>query len=190
MEDVQAVFDIVSTAITTLAVIVGALWAYFKFVKGRTFRPRLEVGLRGQWRIIDGQQWLQAQVSVKNIGASVVRLLQPGTGLRISALSEEQETAPADASWESLRVFSILEDHEWIEPGETVADDLLLHVGPNIPVPTRFDARLVWNWHRGKGNIVVKARRVVPVDSRLDGDAMAQQPASIHAARSSDARDG
>lgn len=170
MEDLQAVLDIISTAVTTLAVVVGALWAYFKFVRGRTFRPRLEVGLRGQWRVIEGQPWLQAQVSVKNIGASVVSLLQAGTGLRISAISESQEPAPADASWSSLRVFSILEDHEWIEPGETVSDALLLNLGTGGPILTRFDARLVWNWRRGKGNIVVQARRLVAVDSLLDDE--------------------
>jgi hypothetical protein len=169
LDNVKTVVDIVGTAVTAAAVMIGGIWAYFKFVKGRTYRPRLEAGLSGQWSLVDGRHLLQARITVKNIGASMVRLLQEGTGLRVSVLAPDQPAAPACAAWKNLRVFEILGEHEWIEPEETVSDDLLLDLGISEPVSTLFEARLVWRWSRRGGNIVVFARQVIPVDSMIGG---------------------
>jgi hypothetical protein len=37
--------ETVQTALTSGAIVVGGVWTYFKFIKGRTFRPRVN----GQW---------------------------------------------------------------------------------------------------------------------------------------------
>jgi hypothetical protein len=168
LENIKTIAEIVGTSVTAAALLVGGIWAYFKFVKGRTYRPRLEVGLSGQWRLIGGKDFLQARITVKNIGASVVTLLQKGTGLRVSVLAPDQPMAPASVAWKELMVFEVLADHEWIEPGETVSDDLLLDLGASEPVATLFEARLVWRWSKTGDNIVVSARRVIPVDSTIE----------------------
>jgi hypothetical protein len=173
LDNLKTVFDIIGTAITGIAVIAGGIWAYFKFVKGRTFRPRLEVDLSGewqrvgQWRRINRRQLLQARIRVKNIGASKVTLLQKGTGLRVSVLAANQLSPPAAAGWDSRGVFVILKEHAWIEPGETISDDLLLDLGTSAPVATLFEARLVWR--RRRRNIVVSAREVIPTDAKING---------------------
>jgi hypothetical protein len=149
-------------------VVLGGIWAYFKFVKGRTYRPRLGVSLAGQWQFVDGRRLLHARITVENIGASKVTLLQRGTGLRVSVLAPDQPAAPASAAWEYIKVFEILGDHQWIEPGETVSDDLLLNLGIPEPAPTLLEARLVWKWSRRSGNIVVLARQVNLVNSTID----------------------
>jgi hypothetical protein len=168
LDNVKTVVDIIGTAVTAAAVILGGIWAYFKYVKGRTYRPRLGVGLAGQWRLVDGRRLLHAHITVENIGASKVTLLQRGTGLRVSVLAPDQPVAPASAAWEHLRVFEILREHQWIEPGETVSDDLLLNLGIPEPAPTLFEARLVWKWSQRRGNIVVLARQVILVNSTFD----------------------
>lgn len=168
LDNVKTVVDIVGTAVTALALILGGIWAYFKFVKGRTYRPRLGVGLAGQWRLVDGRRLLHARITVKNIGASKVTLLQRGTGLRVSVLGQDQPVAPASTSWERLRVFEILGAHQWIEPGETVSDDLLLNLGRPGPTPVLFEVRLVWKWTERSGNIVVLTRQIIPVNSTID----------------------
>ena len=117
LDDAKTVADIVGTLITALAVIVGALWAYYRFVKGRTYRPRLEVSMGGEWFTVDGKRLLLARVRLKNIGASVVELLQKGTGLRVSTLGDSD--SPRTVSWMQGRVYTILDEHAWIEPGET-----------------------------------------------------------------------
>lgn len=173
--DIKTVVDILGTIATAIALVVGGLWGYFRFVKGRTYRPRLEVNMSGQWRTIDSKPVLHARITVKNIGASVVSLLQKGTGLRASVLATKQESAPAALSWTNLRVFEVFGEHEWIEPGEMVSDEVLLDLGLSAPAPVMFEARLVWRWSgRSKDDIVVFARQIIPVHSILEGSAEAQ----------------
>lgn len=168
--DIKTVVDIISATTTAVALTVGGLWAYFKFVKGRTYRPRLEVGMSGRWRHLGGKDLLHARITVRNIGGSVITLIQKGTGLRVSEMATDQPSAPAAVAWDVLRVFEILAEHEWIEPGETVSDDVLLDLGAAERVPLLFELRLVWRWSgRGSDDIVVFARQVIPVGSILEG---------------------
>jgi hypothetical protein len=167
LDNAKTVIDLIGTLITAAAVIIGGIWAYFKFVKGRTFRPRLEVNMSGQWVNVDEKQLLQARIRVKNIGASKVTLLQEGTGLRVSVLAARQPSAPAAAVWDRRGIFEILKEHAWIEPLETVSDDLLLDLGRPNHVPTLFETRLVWR--RRAGNIQVFARQLIPSDAKING---------------------
>jgi hypothetical protein len=174
LDDVHTWFDIIAAGLTALALVIGASWAYFKFVKGRTFRPRLDVGMVGQWHVVDRKPLLQARVTVTNVGASVVRPLEKGSGLRVSVLAEDQPPAPSAEVWHALRVFNVLtDDHKWIEPQETVSDDLLLDLGLSRPVVALFEARFVWRRRWPRRNTVILARQVVPVDSTIDAKASA-----------------
>jgi hypothetical protein len=166
LDNVKTTADIIGTLITALAVIVGAVWAYYRFVKDRTYRPRLEVSMAGEWLSVDNERLLLARVRVKNIGASSVGLLQRGTGLRISRLNNSSSPGPLD--WERSRVYSILQEHSWIEPDETVSDDVLLRIEVMEGQPVLFETRLVWEWKGGKHNIELFARQVVSADSTLD----------------------
>ena len=115
-DNVKNVVDVAGTFVTAAAIIVGGLWAYFKFVKNRTYRPRLEVTMQAQWRVVRDVRLLQARVTVKNIGASSVRLIQHGTGLRINRLGQVP-MPEAVVVWSKLRVFPLLVEHQWIDPG-------------------------------------------------------------------------
>jgi hypothetical protein len=157
--------DAIGTIITAAAVITGGIWAYFKFAKGRTFRPRLEIEMSGQWLTISRKHWLQARIRVTNIGAAKVTLRQDGTGLRVRVLATTQSPAPDYARWQQAGWLTVLEDHAWIEPGETVSDDLLLNLGAR-PVPVRLDARLIME-RKHRGNIEVNARQVLPADAAI-----------------------
>ena len=67
LDNAKDIADIISSAITVLAVIIGGVWAYFK-LKGRTYRPRVEMQLAGQWWQAEGKFLLQAKVTIKNVG--------------------------------------------------------------------------------------------------------------------------
>lgn len=152
--------------ITSLALIVGGIWAYFKFAKGRTFRPRLEIEMSGQWLKIKREQWLQVRVRVSNIGAARIKLQQEGTGLEAWVLVSAQALPPDYATWQSKKVYEVLDDHRWVEPGETVSDDLLLNLGIR-PAPVRLDARIIVK-RKIFGNIEVNARQIVPAAAVID----------------------
>jgi hypothetical protein len=170
LDNIKTIAEIVHAGITAAAIVFGGLWAYFKFVKGRTYRPRLSVAISGQWRRIAGKNLLHTRVTVKNIGASVVTLQKKGSGLRVNFLAAGQPDAPTAATWEVVRVFDILREHVWIEPGETVSDDQLLDLDIADPTVTLFEVRLGWSWSGQKKEIVVHARKVIPVESTIDGD--------------------
>lgn len=178
VSDLKNLADLVGAIVTPVAVVAGGTWAYFKFVKGRTFRPRLEVGLFGQWRLVNGQHLLQARIKVKNIGASKVTLIQKGSGLRVSMLADVQRTPPCVVAWQALRVFETLREHEWIEPGETVSDDLLLDVGVPPAQVVLFEARLGWKWAKRSDAIVVFARQIIAAGATVDGREADASPAA------------
>lgn len=156
---------------TALAVLVGGVWAYYRFVKGRTFHSRVSIQVLGQWRQKDdadvGQSRLPFQhqppkatllhvrLRVTNIGGAKVTLKETGTGVEVSfpndvqpvfgtlsigknSLAAAQQTAPG-----SPGMFPVPVGQEWIEPGETISDDLLLDVG-RTATNAQLDVYLSW----------------------------------------------
>lgn len=173
----------ISSIITGAAVVIGGLWTYFKFLRGRTFHPRLAVRLDGEWRRLEGADVLHVRVTVTNIGATKVALNQFGSGLEIGFPASVQDGD--EVSWKKIpqgghgpdeqppaRVFSVLTEHEWIEPGETVCDDLLLNLG-KPPGICLLEVDLLWalsdkeHGDYSDKDIDVFARRILPPDAKI-----------------------
>jgi hypothetical protein len=172
----------VSSFVTALAVIIGGIWAYRKFSRGRTFKPRLSAKVNAHWHVLpDVGHVLQVRIGVTNIGATKLSLIPSGTGLTIGFPAAQQTTAAhrgtdewwADVRWENVRkleggdqdrTFVILKDHQWIEPGETVYDDFLLNLGRD-PTIVLVEAKLRWRlprwWWKDKAPRYV-VRQIVP----------------------------
>ena len=142
--NIKSIVGIVGPSITALALIITGIWAYFKFVKGRTFKDRLQVDLDGWWHIADGRNLLQARVTLKNIGSSRILLLQDDTRLQVSRLAAREYQLPGRVAWrkvvEKAKIFG---EHDWIEPGESVSDDVLLDLETPEPITTLFEVWLV-----------------------------------------------
>lgn len=173
----------IQSLVTATGVVVGGSWAYFKFVRGRTYRPRLSVELACQWRKVDETDLLHVRVRVTNIGASMITLNQHGTGLQVAF---RDDSVHNEIKWKSVqltiddqstskgvdRTFEILREHAWIEPGETVSEDLLLDPG-GPPSICRLEVRLLWSLkddHSGKfsgDDVEVFARRIVAPEELL-----------------------
>lgn len=163
LDPVKTIVDIFGTLVASGAVIIGGVWTYSRFVKDRTYRPRLEVGITGAW-VNMGDSWsLHVVVNVKNVGASVVTLIHPGTDLAVNALASTVPSTVA-AEWESGPELAIFTRHAWIEPGGTISEDLiaLVHRGND---PIRLDVRLIWTWPGGRGNFVDVANKIVWPDN-------------------------
>jgi len=58
----------------TLALMVGGVWAYFKFVKGRTFEDRLTPTVNGKFVSINGSVYLIVTTLLENVGLSRIVL--------------------------------------------------------------------------------------------------------------------
>ncbi|MEV0566095.1 hypothetical protein [Dactylosporangium sp. NPDC050588] len=153
------------SVVTALALIVGGTWAYFKFAKGRTFQPRLQVTLTGQWIRVAGKDVLQVNATATNIGSSMIAIRQQGTGLMVNRLSAEQPDPPASVEWERIGgVHELFADHSWIEPSESVTDELLLSLGLATPTTVRIVSRVVCE-RRRKKNVVIFARKIVHAEA-------------------------
>lgn len=188
VDDWKSLADIISSGITSLAVIAGGVWAYFKFFRGRTFKPRLGVEVAAQWRVSDDRDLLHVRIVVTNLGASRIWLNQYGSGMRVSfpdtsgvrfnevgwtavpLVEPDSESAPL-VDPPPARVFEIFTAHEWIEPAESVSDDLLLDLDRGRTM-TKLDVALLWNTRKRQSgfshkDIQVDACRIIPIDSTL-----------------------
>lgn len=160
LAEVKEVFSIVESAATIIAVVVGGVWVYFKFVKDRVYRPRLDLSVDAGTLAVGKATCMVCRLSVTNIGTSKVRLVQKGSGLRLSS----DTTRSADfeePNWNSHGVFETLVNHRWFESGETIHDEVVVFL-PSNPNPLFLvEARLVCKMPRR--NITIYTRQVVPL---------------------------
>src|SRR6266545_2898743 len=70
--------DAISKIISTAAIIVGGTWAYYKFVRGRTFAKRAELEVTGELLDADELRALRARVTLRNTGATKIPLRAKG----------------------------------------------------------------------------------------------------------------
>jgi hypothetical protein len=125
--------DKVEKLITILGIIVGGIWTYYGFVKGRVYMHRLEPSITGEIVDIGGIKHLLTRFQLKNVGASKITLLS-SSGLDIFSdqpyrLTEERE---AGLNFESVpwsdppTTLPVFAGHEWIEPGETIQEEKII----------------------------------------------------------------
>jgi hypothetical protein len=122
-----------------VAIVVGGVWAYFRFVRGRVYHSRLEPALSGRTFQAGDKSFLVGIASLKNVGASEVDILQEGTGVRVFCCDMLVESKPTRlAGWTRIRTLSVFEQHDWVEAGETIADTFLV-VLPSHTVAVKLE---------------------------------------------------
>ena len=132
-EEVSATLQNIATV---AALIVGGVWTYFLFIKGRVFKSRLQLEVVGEIIDINSKKYIRILVELKNVGSSKVEITREGFGLDIFAQRPSPTLLPEDCnkykvrgiSWEPLLPFYVLTRHAWIEPGETIRDQLLAEI--------------------------------------------------------------
>ncbi len=112
LKDIQ---DLVSI----LAVFFAAAWGYFKYFRGRAFKPRLEVSIDGKISEEPDRLVLIICVRIKNVGLVKVDIESKLSALSVSANVEEPPIDIIRAIWRHLGSFRVTEENFWLEPGET-----------------------------------------------------------------------
>ncbi len=121
--------DIINKLVTTGAIITGGVWAYFNFIKGRIYRPRLQVEVSGSVILIEERMYIKVLAKLHNVGNSVVLLEQKGTGLRVFGEECDNHAATIrNINWKHLATYPVFENHGWIEGKETISHEQLLVV--------------------------------------------------------------
>ena len=120
---------------TIAAILLGGIWSYFKFVKGRIFHPRLEPNVAGRILHANNRTYLLAQLKLKNPGASKVELSHSSSALELyydnnKILDERQLHSLSffGMPWEEPTSFDVFEEHDWVEANETIEDSKLIVV--------------------------------------------------------------
>lgn len=141
------------------AIVIGGVWTYLKFIRGRIYRPRLRLSVSGRIAMVEGQQHLVVNLTMENVGSSKVDIGEEGTGLRLFSPALTPAVVPPDQTvWMRLGSFSVFEKPGWLETGESIQDQLLIALPPGgsvFKLEFRVVARKI-EWH---------ARAIVESDS-------------------------
>lgn len=161
LDTVHTVFDIIGAAVTAIAVIVGAIWAYYKFVAGRTFKQKLEIKTEQEWLKRDDDHFAHVRVTLSNIGASKVSIVTQGTALLLYSM-KATVAGMTDPEWDEIRVQRVFGKASWLEPGEQVVEEVIVRTdAPNI---TKCWVRVVAAQHR-KDNLEVGSTTIFGLDA-------------------------
>jgi hypothetical protein len=144
LHEAQVIADILQKLFTIAAIIVGGIWTYFNFFKGRTYRMRLEPEISGKINTLNGQHHLAATMHLKNVGLSKVEIEQKGSALQVLFYEVPLgATEVLSAAWHDLTAFPVFESHEWIEPGEMIEEQRLIVIPGDERTAFQLQLRIV-----------------------------------------------
>jgi hypothetical protein len=128
--DVKTAIEEVNNVVTSAAVVVGGIWAYFKFIRGRTFAHRAELEVTPSLDQSTGTSYLSVAVTLKNTGLSKLPLNANMKAVRLSGIAGDASDGLRRATWQRILTSPTLETHAWLEAQETVTDTVVysLHV--------------------------------------------------------------
>lgn len=157
-DNLNAAASALQSFATAIALVVGAVWAYFKFIKDRVYRPRLDMTIEPSVFTIGDRENLLCRLTVKNIGTSKVALVQMGSALVLTRgdLATEPYRMPM---WGKSSVFEVFPEHEWIESGETIRYDLSVALPDQRQEVLRFKLRLICK--QGRKKIEANSRAIL-----------------------------
>jgi hypothetical protein len=118
-----------SNIASSVAIIIGGVWAYFKFIKGRVFARRAELSVSSKFEESTETAYLSVTVTLKNNGMSKLPLNENMKLVRVLGLIPDPSTRLGVAGWERIATFPILTQHAWLEAQEAVTDTVLCRLG-------------------------------------------------------------
>lgn len=132
---------------TSGALVVAGVWTYYLFVKGRAFKSRLEPKVTGELLRIDTKRYIRISAELTNVGSSKVEITREGLYLDVFAQRARREISPEHAAslkvlstrWDEPLLFHVLTRHDWIEPTETIRDQVLVEILTSDIVAYRID---------------------------------------------------
>lgn len=131
--------------VSSVGIIIGGIWVYFHFYRGRTYAPRLVLTVSHSVMSANGKAYVSARIAVQNIGQSAVRVYQRGTTCVVSFLplaTDEAETRLV-SEWSLFKVSRIFENVPPLEAGVAIDENVLLELPLDGPKVWQISARIV-----------------------------------------------
>jgi hypothetical protein len=160
----------VKDAVQTLAIIAGAIWAYYKFFRGRTFARRAELATQADVVVrSDEKRAVRARVSFRNTGASDIPLRAKAVFVDTLTNKGWHEVP----QWEQVAVAPVFPDEKWLDAGEVVSDEVLVPLPPTDPSdePIAYRVRcLIYDQRKKPGGLEWTANAIITVERKMPSD--------------------
>lgn len=163
----------IEAILTALAILAGAIWAYFRYVKDRVPSPKFEMLIdAGTVNTSDNEsnKLLVCRVSLKNIGSGQINLIKEHSHLRLRGPPERRGPL-REVRWPDKGVaYRVLREHSWVEPGETLRHDLIVELPAYPPKFLLLDFQVKTSTRRflKVRRISVYTRKVISTDTVWD----------------------
>lgn len=162
MSTVSDIADAVQAFATAGGIVAGGVFTYYKFIKDRIYRPRLDLDVACEIVSIGNHQQLICRMSIHNKGSTKIELLHRGTALILTPCTVDSQ-ALHTARWSGndsgkVNVFAV---HDWIENNETIRDDALISLGDELAYRVEFWLVVSNPAPRDKRNISFSTARVI-----------------------------
>jgi hypothetical protein len=167
--------DGAASAAQALAIVVGGTWAYFKFLRGRTFARRAELSVTPT--ILPEQTpKLKVRATLRNAGLAKLPLRTQAVfvyGIYAAPTAENPIATKERQLGKPRKIFAA---HQWIEAQETVTDEVLFLVPDSQSandhewLAFRIECR-VYAKRRKPGALTWTASAVVPAEAGAPADA-------------------
>jgi hypothetical protein len=167
-----------------LAILVGGLWAYFKFFRGRTFARRAEVTLATSGASSSAEEVIRVDITLRNTGASKIELDQDLCVLYLYAATAADVRPGINVNWgEHIVITQILADHGWIEAQEVVREEVLIPLRVDDaenapPVAYKIVCKVIAKRVFWRKNVQWTANAVVEVGDKEGTTSGAEEPQS------------
>jgi hypothetical protein len=111
----------IQSVVQTFAFLVGGIWAYYKFVKGRSFQDSLSPAISGRLASIDGAVYLVISIQIKNAGSTKVDFNHKGSAVIVYEYTATSEAEIHTVADKRLTAFDLFKpNEEYVEPNEVI----------------------------------------------------------------------
>jgi hypothetical protein len=143
------------------AIIIAGVWAFFRFVKGRTLKHKGELTVEGSLLRSADRRAIRVRVHMRNTGLTKTPI--ENAYVRVQAM---RPTGWDEREWRRITTVKVFEDHDWIEPQEPIGDELLIPLTGGkpalayrldavvLPPKKRLRKRIQWSAHSVIGDVL------------------------------------
>ena len=135
----------IQNVVQMLALCAGGCWAYFKFIKARTFKQSLTPAVTGRFVMVDGVVYLIATIQIKNVGSSRIDFDREASGLILYEYSTRPEATVHAVTDERVTSFPIfdLKKERYAEPKEDIEVQRLISIPGPLKLAYRLEAEIL-----------------------------------------------
>jgi hypothetical protein len=150
---VKEALDAVKNGMTIVAIVIGGIWTYYNFIKGKIYSPRIEVHITGRVIKKEGFSYLVAIAQLKNVGTVRVSIDNEATVLIVHSyeFKPEKVTDMRDAPTKRLGVPKVFVEHEWVNPGTVIEDQKLFLIPDGEKLAFRIQLHVTYNNKKAGG---------------------------------------